>query len=196
MTRDFEDTRGEEADRTWWGWKPEKAALEYLWRTGEAAVAGRVNFHKIYDLAERVLPEAHAAPRPGEDEHLDWACGTALDRLGVATAEEVASFWRAVPLDRARAWCARAAAAGEIEAVRVEVVDGSSRNAYAVPDWESRAAALPPAPSRIRLLSPFDPILRDRRRTLRLFGFDYRLEAFVPAPKRQYVYYVLPILEG
>ncbi len=196
MTRDFEDTRGEEADRTWWGWKPEKAALEYLWRTGEAAVAGRVNFHKIYDLSERVLPEAHAAPRPGEDEHLDWACRTAFERLGVATAEEIASFWRAVPLDQARDWCGRAAAAGEIEAVRVEAVDGSSRNAYAVLDSEARADALPPAPSRIRLLSPFDPILRDRRRTLRLFGFDYRFEAFVPAPKRQYGYYVLPILEG
>lgn len=196
MTRAFEDTRGKDVDRTWWGWKPEKAALEYLWRTGEAAVAGRVNFHKIYDLAERVLPEAHAAPRPDESEHLDWACRTALDRLGVASADEIAAFWRAVPLDRVKSWCERAAAAGEIEAVRVEAVDGSARNAWAVPDWEDRAAVLPSAPARIRLLSPFDPILRDRRRTLRLFGFDYRFEAFVPAPKRQYGYYVLPILEG
>ena len=63
----------------------------------------------------------------------------------------------------------------------VETADGSSpRASYAVPDWEARAAALPPAPPRIRLLSPFDPILRDRKRTLRLFGFDYRFEAFVP----------------
>lgn len=195
-TRDFEDTRGKDVDKTWWGWKPEKAALEYLWRTGEAAVAGRVNFHKVYDLAERVYPEAHAAPRPGEAEHLDWACRTALDRLGVASADEIAAFWQAVPLADAKAWCERAAAAGEIEPVRVEAADGSSRNAWAVPGWEARAAALPPAPSRIRLLSPFDPILRDRRRTLRLFGFDYRFEAFVPAPRRQYGYYVLPILEG
>ncbi len=67
---------------------------------------------------------------------------------------------------------------------------------WAVPDWEERAAALPSAPPRIRLLSPFDPILRDRRRCLRLFGFDYRFEAFVPGPQRRYGYYVLPILEG
>ncbi|HWM92829.1 MAG TPA: crosslink repair DNA glycosylase YcaQ family protein [Thermoanaerobaculia bacterium] len=196
MTRDFEDTRDDSVDRTWWGWKPEKAALEYLWRTGEAVIAGRVNFHKVYDLAERVLPEAHAAPQPDPEEHLDWACRTALDRLGVASPDEIAGFWRVVPLEDAKAWCARAAVEGDFAAVRVEAVDGSVRNAYAVPDWEARAAALPPAPARIRLLSPFDPILRDRRRTLRLFGFDYRFEAFVPAPQRRYGYYVLPILEG
>ncbi len=196
MTRDFEDTRDEGTDKTWWGWKPQKAALEYLWRTGEAAVSGRASFHKIYDLAERVHPEAHAAPAPTAEEHLDWACRSAFERLGVASADEIAGFWRAVDLPDVRAWCGKAAESGEIVAVRVEAVDGTSRAAWAVPDWEERAAALPPAPPRIRLLSPFDPILRDRRRSLRLFGFDYRFEAFVPGPQRRYGYYVLPILEG
>jgi uncharacterized protein YcaQ len=196
MTRDFEDTREDGADRTWWGWKPQKAALEYLWRTGEAAVVGRVNFHKVYDLAERALPEAHAAPRPTDEEHLDWACRTAIERLGVASADEIAAFWRAADLNEVKIWCEQAAAAGEIVPVQVEAMDGSVRGAYAVPDWEEQAATLPPAPPRIRLLSPFDPILRDRRRSLRLFGFDYRFEAFVPAPQRRYGYYVLPILEG
>ena len=192
MTRDFEDDRDGSADRAWWGWKPQKAALEYLWRTGEAAIAGRVNFHKVYDLAERVHPEAHTAPQPGYEEHLDWACRTALDRLGVASPDEIAAFWHSVPLEDVKAWCARAKG---IAAVRVEAVDGSARNAFAVPDWEERASLFQ-IPPRIRLLSPFDPILRDRRRTLRLFGFDYSFEAFVPAPQRRYGYYVLPILEG
>jgi hypothetical protein len=197
LTRDFEDERPAGTDKAWWGWKPQKAALEYLWRTGEAAIAGRLNFHKVYDLAERVLPEAHAAPRPSDEEHLDWACRSALERLGVATTEEIASFWRAVPLAAARAWCERAAAEGAIVPVRVEAVDGSKpRGAWALPDWPARAAALPEAPPRIRLLAPFDPILRDRKRTLRLFGFDYRFEAFVPGPQRRHGYYVLPILEG
>jgi hypothetical protein len=196
MTRDFEDQRPEGTDKTWWGWKPEKAALEYLWRTGELAVARRVNFHKVYDLTERVLPEAHAAPRPDFDEHLEWAGRSALERLGVATADEIAGFWRAVSLDEAKLWCERAAAAGTIMPVQVEAVDCSVRRAWALPDWEERLAALPSAPPRIRLLSPFDPILRDRKRTLRLFGFDYRFEAFVPAPQRRWGYYVLPILEG
>ena len=66
MTRDFEDERPERTDKAWWGWKPQKAALEYLWRTGELAIAGRVSFHKVYDLAARVLPAAHAAPAPSD----------------------------------------------------------------------------------------------------------------------------------
>jgi uncharacterized protein YcaQ len=197
LARDFEHEAAEGSGK-WWGWKPQKAALEYLWHTGEVAVAGRVNFHKIYDLAERVLPAAVlAAPRPDPEEHLDWACRTALERLGVATAEEIASFWEAVPLAAAKTWCERAAAVGEIVPVQADTADGSRpRAAYAVPDWEARAAALPPAPPRIRLLAPFDPILRDRRRTQRLFDFDYRFEAFVPEPQRRHGYYVLPILEG
>ncbi len=193
MTRDFEDTRDGSVDRTWWGWKPEKAALEFLWRSGEAAIAGRLNFHKVYDLAERVLPEAHAAPQPDPEEHVDWACRTALDRLGTASPDEIAGFWNSVSLEDVKAWCARSK---DVAAVRVEAADGSARDAWAMSDWEERAANLPPAPSRIRLLSPFDPILRDRRRTLRLFGFEYRFEAFVPAPNRRYGYYVLPVLEG
>jgi uncharacterized protein YcaQ len=197
MTRDFEDERPEGTDKTWWGWKPQKAALEFLWRTGELAIAGRANFHKVYDLAERVYPEAHAQPRPDDAGHLDWACSTALERLGVATAAEVAGFWAAVSLEEARAWCEEAVAAGRAERVLAEAADGSRpRPAYAVPDWEARAAALPAAPPRVRLLAPFDPILRDRKRTLRLFNFDYRFEAFVPGRHRTHGYYVLPILEG
>jgi hypothetical protein len=197
MTRDFEDERPERTDKAWWGWKPQKAALEYLWRTGELAIAGRVNFHKVYDLAGRVLPEAHAAPRPEDGEHAGWACRSALERLGIASPDEIAGFWRAVSLAEARAWAVQAAERREIVPVQVETLDGSRpRTAYAVPDWEARAAALPPAPPRVRLLSPFDPILRDRKRTLRLFDFDYRFEAFVPGEQRKHGYYVLPILEG
>jgi len=197
MTRDFEDERPQGTDKTWWGWKPHKAALEYLWRTGELAIAGRVNFHKVYDLAARVVPEGDAAPRPSDAEHLEWACRSAIERLGMASPDEIAGFWRAVTLEEARAWCAAAAARGEIVPVQIETADGSKpRASWAVPDWESRAAALPSPPPRIRLLSPFDPILRDRKRTLRLFDFDYRFEAFVPGEHRKHGYYVLPILEG
>jgi uncharacterized protein len=197
MAKDFEDERPEGTDKTWWGWKPQKAALEYLWRTGELAIARRVNFHKVYDLAERVLPEAHASPSPDPEEHLEWACRLALERLGIASADELAGFWHAIPLEEARAWGERAAARGEVTSVEVETLDGSRpRKSWAVPDWQERAAALPSAPPRLRLLSPFDPILRDRKRTLRLFNFDYRFEAFVPEPQRRHGYYVLPILEG
>jgi uncharacterized protein len=197
MAKDFEDERPAGTDKTWWGWKPQKAALEYLWRTGHLTIARRVNFHKVYDLAERILPDAHAVPPPDHGEYLDWACRSALERLGAATASEIAGFWNSASLEDAKTWTRRAADAGEIAAVRIEAIDGSRAwEAYAVGNWEARAAALPPAPPRVRLLSPFDPILRDRRRTQRLFGFDYRFEAFVPEAKRQHGYYVLPILEG
>jgi len=182
---------------SWWGWRPEKAALEHLWRVGRLAVARRVHFNKVYDLTERVLPAAAAARRPSAAEHLAWACRGALERLGFATAQEIADFWDAVTPAEAKRWCERSATRREIVPVLVGTADGSRpRPAFALPDWEERAAAAAEAPARLRLLSPFDPILRDRRRTQRLFAFDYRLEVFVPAPARKHGYYVLPILEG
>jgi hypothetical protein len=177
----------------WWGWKPQKAALDFLWRTGELAIAGREKFQKRYDLAERVHPAGHAAPEPSEAEHVAWACATALERLGAATPRELADFWDSLEIAQARAWCEAEAGAGRIVRVAVEGLKGP---AFAVPDWEARLRRLPEAPDRTRLLCPFDPVLRDRARALRLFGFDYRFEAFVPEPKRVFGYFVMPILEG
>lgn len=180
----------------WWGWKPQKAALDFLWRSGELMVPRRIGFQKVYDLTERVLPEQHARPCPGPAEHLEWACGTAAERLWVFTPKELAEFWASVEAAEAKAWCAAAAKAGRLVPVQVESADGEVRPAFALADWEARLAKLPEPPARTRLLCPFDPILRDRARALRRFGFDYRFEAFVPEPKRQYGYFVLPILEG
>jgi hypothetical protein len=183
--------------QAWWGWTREKAALEYLWHTGQLAIARRVHFQKVYDLTERVLPHVVDLPAPDRPLHVDWACRTALLRLGVATAREIATFFDLVDLDEARAWCTAAAACGEIRAVRLEAADGSRpQPAWAVRDWEKQLRDAPAAPARIRILAPFDPVVWDRRRTRRLFGFDYAFEAFVPAPKRRWGYYVLPLLEG
>jgi hypothetical protein len=179
----------------WWGWKPQKAALEFLWRTGELAVARRLAFQKVYDLAERVFPDLHACPEPDPEAHLDWACRTALERLGTATHQEIAAFWNAVEPARVLAWCRARHGEGALDAVRVPSGEREV-DAWALPDWEARLAALPePSPAMV-LLSPFDPILRDRKRALRLFGFDYRFEAFVPEAKRRFGYYAMPILEG
>jgi hypothetical protein len=194
MSKDFEhpEKRG-----PWWGWKPQKAALDFLWRAGELAVRGRVNFHKVYDLAERVHPEAHGAPPPDPDAHIAWACATAAERLAVFTPKELADFWDEVEISDAKRWCESEAKAGGLARVVVEAADGSApQAAFALPDWEARLGTLPDPPVGLRLFSPFDPVLRDRARALRRFGFDYRFEAFVPEPKRAYGYYVLPILEG
>lgn len=181
----------------WWGWKPQKAALDFLWRTGELAVRGRVRFQKVYDLTARVLPRPHAAAEPTPAAHLDWACSTAAERLGVFTPRELAGFWDAVEADEAGHWCARAVREGRLVPVLVEGADGSKpQPALAPADVEARLAALPEPATRTCLLSPFDPVLRDRARARRRFGFDYRFEAFTPAGRRQYGYYCLPILEG
>lgn len=194
MSKDFEhpEKRG-----PWWGWKPQKAALDFLWRSGELAVPRRVAFHKVYDLAERVHPEAHAAPEPDRETHLAWACGEAAARLVVFTPMELAAFFEAIEVREARAWCEAEAAAGRLAAVRVGDASGARpQAAFALADWESRLRRTPGAPGGLRLLAPFDPVVRDRARCLRRFGFDYRFEAFVPEPQRVHGYFVLPILEG
>ncbi|MFO0001411.1 MAG: DNA glycosylase AlkZ-like family protein, partial [bacterium] len=77
----------------WWDWHPSKTALEYLWRTGRIAVARRDGFRKVYDLTERVIPAPHLAVLPDPQDSIGWACATALDRLGFATATEISAFW-------------------------------------------------------------------------------------------------------
>jgi uncharacterized protein YcaQ len=194
MSRDFEQPGQTEA---WWGWKPAKAALEYLWRTGELAVARRINFQKVYDLTARILPEAHAEPQPEHEELVEFACRSALERLVIATHAEVAQFWNAIKTPEAARWCKAAVARGELEIVSVDPADdGKPRPAFALPDWRDRLKRCPEPPSRVRLLCPFDPVIRDRKRLRRLFNFDYRFEAFTPAAKRIHGYFVLPILQG
>lgn len=180
----------------WWSWKPQKAALDYLWRSGELAIAGRVHFAKLYDLPERVLPLVHAAPEPDPDTHLEWACASAAERLGVFTPKELADYWANVEVAAARVWCDLAVKSGRLLTAEVESANGSLQRAFLLSDWEERWRRLPEPPQVTRLLSPFDPVLRDRARGLRRFGFDYRFEAFTPEPKRIHGYYVLPILEG
>ncbi len=195
-SQDFEHDR-QGAPAGWWGWKPQKAALEYLWSTGELMVTRRENFQKVYDLTERVLPEHHSLTHPTEEEHLEWACRTALERLVIATPKEIADFWHTITIAQARHWCEAVVRADRIIPVFIESSDGTKpRSSFALNDWEQKLRKLPDPPERMRLLCPFDPVLRERDRAFRLFGFDYRFEAFTPSAKRQYGYYVLPVLEG
>ena len=177
----------------WWDWHPSKTALEWLWRTGRIAVTRREGFAKIYDLTERVIPEAHRAPVPAEDV-ADWACRSALRQLGFGTSGEIAAYWKAVGPEVAKLWCREALAQGEIIEAEVEGAQGQRRKVFIFPEILDET---PPEPTpRLRILSPFDPALRDRDRAEFLFGFYYRIEVFVPEPKRVWGYYVLPVLEG
>ncbi|MGY3438867.1 MULTISPECIES: winged helix-turn-helix domain-containing protein [unclassified Marinovum] len=178
----------------WWDWHPAKIALEYLWRSGTLEICHRAGFRKYYDLAERVVPGALRTADWSEAETIDWLMRGALDRLGFATSRELAAFWDIVSPQEARHWCKAALARHDLIEVAVIGADGTPRTHFARPDIAE--APTPAPPGRLRVLSPFDPALRDRNRAERLFGFHYRIEVFVPEPKRIYGYYVFPLLEG
>ncbi|MEM6634514.1 MAG: crosslink repair DNA glycosylase YcaQ family protein [Pseudomonadota bacterium] len=192
------DVGGEEKKSSsgWWDWHPSKTALEFLWRSGQLAICHRQGFRKFYDLCERVIPPEYLNARKDDSEIVDWAMSEALHRLGFATSGEMAAFFEIVTRDEAKAWCAEACAKGRIVEADIEMADGTLRRSFTTEGALDEAPRLPEPSSRVRLLSPFDPALRDRARAERLFGFHYRIEIFVPAAKRQYGYYVFPVLQG
>lgn len=180
----------------WWDWHPSKTALEYLWRTGALAVTSRRGFQKVYDLTDRVIEEQfHATSTdPTPESTIDWKCANALDRLGFATPGELAAFWATVTPQEARDWVSDGLARRLLCEAIVTDVSGNGRKVILRP--QTLGVDVPSPVSRLRVLSPFDPAIRNRQRTERLFGFHYRIEIFTPAPKRQYGYYVFPLLEG
>ncbi len=183
--------------RGWWDWHAGKTALEFLWRTGELAITRRENFQKVYDLSRRVLPPSAFGDAPDGPAFIDWACRSALDRLGFGTAGEIAGYWNLITTQEAAAW-AKARLGREVVEASVAAADPNSRprTLFAPADLEARLAAAADPPAGLRLLSPFDPVVRDRKRLKHLFGFDYRIEIFVAEAQRQYGYYVFPLLEG
>ncbi|MFV2051472.1 winged helix-turn-helix domain-containing protein [Aliiroseovarius sp. YM-037] len=190
-TRDFDSAFA--GDRQMWQRPPHKLGLDYMWYVGELATCHRVNFHKYYDLAERVFPDDLRQREVAEDEQLDWLCRAALARSGFATPGEVQRFWDATSAKEVKAWVDTAR---DLVPVSVETAERQWTTALAPPDIEQRLGDAPAPTTRLRILSPFDPVVRDRNRALRLFGFDYRIEIFVPAAKRKWGYYVYPMLEG
>lgn len=172
---------------SWWDWDDGKLALEYLFRIGEVAATRRPNdFGRLYDLAERVIPDEHRlAPAPAEHDAKKELLVHAAGYHGVGTAGDLADYHR---LKHTRPLFAELVEEGRLIEIDVE---GWSKPGYLHPD-----AKIPRHIEARALLSPFDPVVWFRERAERLFGFHYRIEIYVPKPKRQYGYYVLPILLG
>ncbi len=188
---DFERLDGKGG--AWWGWKPEKRALEMMLTAGHLMVRRRENFQRVYDLRERVLPDWDDTMLPDREETERLLALNAARALGVATARWIADYYRTRPGENARRVEALAA---EGRLLRLEV-KGWKDPAYVHPDNAElleRAIDGRIRPRYTTLLSPFDPLVWDRRRALTTFGFDYRLECYTPAPKRVYGYFTLPIL--
>ena len=178
---------------TWWDWKPEKRMLESLFTAGELMIRRRDRFQRIYELRERVLPSWSDDQLPPADA-VDRALALkAVRALGVSKAKWVADYYR-TSKTATRLLPARLAEDGELREV---AVDGWKEPGYVHPDHLPAARAAAEGrlkPTLTTLLSPFDPLVWDRVRASELFGFDYRLECYTPAPRRVYGYYVLPIL--
>jgi uncharacterized protein len=173
-----------------WSWSEEKTALEYLFYSGRVCAARRVNFERLYDLPERVLPQqVLEAPTPSQEEAQRRLLLIAARRLGVATEPELGDYFR-LPRAESKARVAELADDGALIPVQVE---GWREAAYLATE---RPAGLRRAAQARALLTPFDSLVWARERTERLFGFRYRIEIYVPAPKRVYGYYVLPFLLG
>jgi uncharacterized protein len=173
-------------DEWGWNWSDVKTALELLFWRGDVLVSGRTNgFARLYDIPERVLPR-HVldAPTPTEEEQHRALVELAARSLGVASEYDLRDYYRQ-PVEPFK------------QALRELVEEGTLLPVH-IPGWRSgylhRDARVPRRISTAALLSPFDPVVWERARTERLFDFTYRIEIYVPAPRRVYGYYVLPFL--
>jgi len=176
----------------WWGWSDVKTGLEVLFRWGEVVSAGRSRFERVYALAEQVLPaELLGVEVPRADAHRELVAQAARAH-GIATVKDLADYFR---LKTAPTLAAVHELEERGDLVPVEV-PGWGRNGAAGRAWLHAEARLPRRIDAAAVLSPFDPVVWERARAERLFGFRYRIEIYTPAPQRVYGYYVLPVLVG
>ena len=187
--RDIDDGAPRERGNWGWNWSAARTMLDYLYMSGQVAIAGRNGqFEVVYAPPERVLPpEVLAAPIPSVDDALVELVRRAAISHGVGSAQCLGDYYR-IGAKRAAPAIARLVEEGELLPVTIE---GWHRPAYL-----HRDARLPRRVHARALLSPFDPVVWERARTEALFDFHYRIEIYVPADQRQYGYYVLPFLLG
>jgi uncharacterized protein YcaQ len=183
----------------WWDWSDTKIAVEWLLDTGDVICARRTGWRRIYDIPERVLPAALLNADPSDAECLIHLAAVTARALGVATKTDLTDYQRLANFGSGRNAAGlsadEAALAAGLIPVEINGLAGSPVRA-----WADRAAieglTTGTGRHRVTLLSPFDSLVWDRKRTKRMFGFDHSLEAYVPKPKRIHGYYTMPLLAG
>jgi uncharacterized protein len=192
---------GGKSTGAWWGWSEGKRVIELLMAQGRVAVAGRRNFERVYDLAERVFPKAvlEASPVADRDAKKELLVRAAR-AMGVGTAKDIAQYFHV------DAWWDRSSVDGRRPPAKThllfdELVEDGRLERVRVEAWKQSAfvtpgVRIPRSVDARALVSPFDPILWERTWTSAVFGFEYQIEIYVPAPKRIYGYYVLPFVMG
>jgi uncharacterized protein len=188
----------------WWDWSDTKIAVEWLLDTGQVICARRTGWRRVYDLPERVLPPALLNADPSDAECLTHLTGVAAGALGVVTRSDLTDYLRlpnfASGRNAAGLSADDAAAAAGLIPVAIDGRTGRPQLAWADPaavaELSDGGRPARTGRHRVTLLSPFDSLIWDRKRTKRMFGFDHSLEAYVPKAKRVHGYYTMPLLAG
>ena len=189
---------GAKSGGEWWDWSDVKIAVEWLLDIGDVVCVRRAGWRRVYDLPERVVPAEYLDTELSDEECLARLASVAARALGVVTRADLVDFHRLPSLARAGQdkadLISKAAAAAGLIPVTLE----TGRKGPAAPGWADPAALeqMPRGRHRTTLLSPFDSLVWDRKRTQRMFGFSHSLEAYVPAHKRVHGYFAMPLLAG
>jgi hypothetical protein len=185
---------GAKAGGPWWDWSEVKIAAEWLFDTGQAACVRRIGWRRVYDLPERVIPQSLLDKDPSDEECLSYLVTLAVRALGVATHADIREHLR-LPQPDKNVDIDRVAEASGLTPT-VIVGDRKPLPAWADPDALAWLVGGGRGTHRTTLLSPFDSLIWDRKRTKRIFGFQHALEAYVPKEKRVHGYYTMPLLSG
>ena len=180
----------------WWDWSDVKIAVEWLLDTGEVICVRRTGWRRVYDLPERVLPDELLGADPSDPECLAHLAGVTARALGVVTRADLTEYHR-LGVQHTRLLADAALAAG----LTPVAIAGPSGGSGSVPGWADPGALAEESAGRrgrhrVTLLSPFDSLIWDRKRTRQVFGFEHGIEAYVPKPKRVHGYYAMPLLAG
>ncbi|MBN8570097.1 MAG: YcaQ family DNA glycosylase [Ignavibacteria bacterium] len=176
----------------WWDWKPAKEALEYLFHAGEFMVAERKNFQKVYDLTERVLPKKIDITAPTYEEHCEHLIMNAINANGFASQKEMFYLRRGdskVPMSVINRLVE------EMKIIPMKI-NGTEEERYYTTKENLKQLNKKGFTKDVHILSPFDNLVIQRKRLKTLFDFDYVIECYVPAAKRKFGYYVLPLVYG